>query len=50
MSMVLLPKKPQAIAIKDYRPIALIHLIRKLTSKVLSSRLATHLDKLVHKS
>jgi hypothetical protein len=48
--MVLLPKKPQAAAIKGYWSIALTHLIGKLISKVLSSRLATHLDKLVHKS
>jgi hypothetical protein len=48
--MVLLPKSSQAVAIKDYRPIVLIHLIGKLISKVLSNRLATQLDKLVHKS
>jgi hypothetical protein len=48
--MVLLPKSSQAMAIKDYRPIVLIHLIGKLISKVLSNRLATQLDKLVHKS
>jgi hypothetical protein len=48
--MVLLPKSSQATAIKDYQPIALIHLIGKLISKVLSNSLATQLDKLVHKS
>jgi hypothetical protein len=48
--MALLPKSSQAVAIKDYRLIAVIHLIGKMILKVLSNRLATQLDKLVHKS
>jgi hypothetical protein len=43
--MVLLPKSSHVATIKDFRPIALIHLIGKLISKVLSNRLATYLDK-----
>ena len=37
--IVLLPKKDEAAAITDYRPISLIHSMEKLISKVLSMRL-----------
>jgi hypothetical protein len=36
----LLPKKNQAVRVKDYRPISLIHSFAKLFSKVLARRLA----------
>jgi hypothetical protein len=48
--MVLLSKSPDAAAIKDYRPIFLIHVIGKLVSKVLANCLAPRLDELVHAS
>jgi hypothetical protein len=35
--MVLLPKSLDTTAIKDYCPISLIHVIRKLISKVLAN-------------
>ncbi|EMS67619.1 Dihydrolipoyl dehydrogenase 1, mitochondrial [Triticum urartu] len=38
--VTLLPKRPDAASIADYRPISLIHLIAKLVAKVLSLRLA----------
>ena len=34
--ITLLPKKQDASALSDYRPISLIHLIAKLIAKVLS--------------
>jgi hypothetical protein len=46
--MVLLLKKADPSAIKDYRPIALIHSMGKLITKVLACRLAPKLDNLVH--
>jgi hypothetical protein len=46
--MVLLPKLPDATAIKDYRLITLIHLIDKLIAMVLSNRIAPELNMLVH--
>jgi hypothetical protein len=48
--MVLLPKIAEAKAIKDYRPIALIHSIDKLIAKALANRLAPRLQELVHVS
>jgi hypothetical protein len=48
--MVLLPKKAEVSSIKDYRPIALIHIMGKLISKVLASHLAPKLWDLVHVS
>jgi hypothetical protein len=45
--LVLLPKSAEAITVKDFRPISLIHVIGKLVSKVLSNRLALRLSKLV---
>jgi hypothetical protein len=48
--MVLLSKSPDVMAIKDYRPIVLIHVIGKLVSKVLANRLAPRMGELVHAS
>jgi hypothetical protein len=48
VALILLPKKEGSTSIQDYRPISLIHMVRKLVSKVLTNRLAPHLDKLVH--
>jgi hypothetical protein len=50
MLMVLLSKSPNAVALKDYRLIFLIHTIGKLVSKVLANCLAPRLDELVHAS
>jgi hypothetical protein len=44
------PKTSNAIAIKDYRSISLIHVIEKLFSKVLANKLAPRLGDLVHAS
>jgi hypothetical protein len=48
--LVLVLKKSEATSIKDYRPISLIHVLGKLFSKVLASRLAPRLDEPVHVS
>jgi hypothetical protein len=48
--MALLPKSVEASGIKDYQPIALIHTIGKLISKVLANRLALRLSGVVHQS
>jgi hypothetical protein len=49
-SMVLLPNKSGAFAMtmREFWPISLIHVVGKLFSKVLATRLAPHLDKLIH--
>jgi hypothetical protein len=47
---VLLLKTLDASAIKDYRPISLVHVIGKLFSKVLANCLALRLGELVHAS
>src|ERR1041384_2198359 len=46
-NVVLLPKKEGAEGIADYRPISLIHGIAKIIAKVLSMRLAPHMNDLV---
>jgi hypothetical protein len=46
--MVPISKSPTASGIKDYRPIALIHLIGNLIAKVLDNLLAPQLNDLVH--
>ena len=46
-NVVLLPKKEGAEGISDYRPISLIHAIARIIAKVLSLRLAPHMDCLV---
>ncbi|KAM0924080.1 hypothetical protein ACQ4PT_005078 [Festuca glaucescens] len=43
----LLPKHADAVEIKDFRPISLIHSVAKLVAKVLSSRLAPRMAELV---
>lgn len=43
----LLPKKDEAVDVKDFTPISLIHSFGKLFSKILASRLSPRLDKLV---
>jgi hypothetical protein len=48
--MVLLPKTDEAAIVKDYHPIALIHSVGKLITKVLPNRLALKLGELVHVS
>lgn len=45
--ITLLPKRPDASALSDYRPISLIHLVAKLIAKVLSLRLAPRMGQLV---
>jgi hypothetical protein len=46
--LTLIPKTSAVVALKDYRPISLIHLVGKLFSKVLSNRLAPRLGPLIH--
>ncbi|XP_044357304.1 DDB1- and CUL4-associated factor 8 [Triticum aestivum] len=46
-NVVLLPKKEGAEGISDYRPISLIHAIARIIAKILSLRLAPHMDCLV---
>jgi hypothetical protein len=46
--LILIPKTPEASTLKDYQPIALIHLVSKLFTKVLSNRLAPKLASLIH--
>jgi hypothetical protein len=48
--LTLLPKSPKAQSIRDYRPISLIHVVRKLISKLLANRLAPKISALVHNS
>lgn len=43
----LLQKKDEAVEVKDFRPISLIHSFGKLFSKIMESCLSSHLDKLV---
>jgi hypothetical protein len=43
----LLPKKADAVEVKDFRPISLIHSVAKLIAKVLSVRLAPSMPLLV---
>jgi hypothetical protein len=46
--LVLLPKSSEVAGLKNYRPISLIHLLGKLFSKVLATRLTPKLSSLVH--
>jgi hypothetical protein len=46
--LTLIPKSSGAVALKDYRPISLIHLVGKLFSKVLLNRMAPRLGSLIH--
>jgi hypothetical protein len=46
-AITLLPKKPGASVVKDFRPISLIHSFAKLVTKILANRLAPLLPNLV---
>ena len=46
----LIPKKNNALNIKDFRPISLAGSVYKLLSKVLANRLRQVLDKIISKS
>jgi hypothetical protein len=45
--ITLIPKKPEAIETKDYRPISLVHSFAKLFSKIVANRLRTRLGEIV---
>jgi hypothetical protein len=45
--ITLIPKRPKALEIKDYRPISLVHSFAKLFSKIIVNRLRTRLGELV---
>ena len=45
--ITLIPKKYNAVNIKDFRPISLVSSMYKLLSKVLANRLRVVLDKLI---
>ena len=48
--ITLIPKKCNAVNIKDFRPINLVSNVYKLLSKVLANRLRVVLDKLISKT
>ena len=48
--LTLIPKKCNAVSIKDFRPISLVGSVYKLLSKVLANRLRAVLDNLISKS
>ena len=48
--LALIPKKNDAMNIKDFRPISLIESVYKLLSKVLANRLREVLDNLISES
>ncbi|WVZ78989.1 LOW QUALITY PROTEIN: hypothetical protein U9M48_026623, partial [Paspalum notatum var. saurae] len=48
--LVLLKKKSDAVEIRDFRPISLIHSVCKLLTKVLSTRLAPKLNDLISRN
>lgn len=45
--IVLIPKKEEATADSDFRPISLVHSFAKLITKILANRLAPFLGRLV---
>jgi hypothetical protein len=45
--VVLIPNKPNAERISDFRPISLIHSFAKLVSKLLANRLAPEMSKMI---
>ncbi|WVZ92764.1 hypothetical protein U9M48_038806 [Paspalum notatum var. saurae] len=45
--LILLPKKQDALQVKDYRPIRLKHSFAKLITKLMANRLAPFLDRMV---
>ncbi|XP_071685018.1 uncharacterized protein [Lolium perenne] len=48
--LFLLPKRPDAAALGDYRPISLIHIFAKLVVKTLATRLAPRMESLVDRN
>ena len=48
--LTLIPKKSNAVNIKDFHPISLVGSVYKLLSKVLENRLRAVLDKLISKT
>ena len=48
--ITLIPKKCNAVNIKDFRPINFVSNVYKLLSKVLANRLRVVLDKLISKT
>jgi hypothetical protein len=48
--MIMLPKRPDAAALGDYRPISLIHVFAKLVAKTLATRLAPRMEALVDRN
>ena len=48
--LTLIPKKCNAVSIKDFRPINLVGSVYKLLSKVLANKLRAVLDNLISKS
>uniref|UniRef100_A0A453RZA4 Reverse transcriptase domain-containing protein n=1 Tax=Aegilops tauschii subsp. strangulata TaxID=200361 RepID=A0A453RZA4_AEGTS len=48
--LTLLPKRADALELRDYRPICLIHIVAKVFAKALSLRLAPKLDHLVSRN
>ena len=48
--LTLIPKKCNAVSIKDFRPISLVGSVYKLLSKVLANRLRAVLDNLISES
>lgn len=49
-TIVLLPKKPNAEAWTDYRPISLCNVTNKIITKILTDRLAPILPKVLHRT
>jgi hypothetical protein len=49
-SIALIPKKPKALNVKDFRPISLITRVYKIIVKVLANKLRLVLDKVVSDS
>jgi hypothetical protein len=50
VGIALIPKKEEAQAVTDYRPISVMHSTAKLLRSILAERLAPHLDRIVSKS
>jgi hypothetical protein len=48
--LTLLPKRPDAAALGDYRPSSLIHIFAKLVAKMLATRLAPRMESLVDRN